>query len=125
MRIDQALNKLRKICLGWPEVKETVTFGHPTFMAGKRTFAVLEPYKGEYAIAFKATPADQTALTMDPRFYITPYSGKHGWTSLRLSDNLDWHAVHDLLLMSYRLVALKRMIKALEQGANEKIQHHK
>ena len=115
MRTDQALRKLRGICLGLPEVTETVTFGHPTFMAGKRTFAVLEPYKGEYAIAFKATPADQSALTIDPRFYVTPYSGKHGWTSLRLSDDIDWHEVRDLMLMSYRLIALKRMLRVLEQ----------
>jgi predicted DNA-binding protein (MmcQ/YjbR family) len=115
MKPDTALPKLRKICLALPEVVETVTFGNPTFKAGKRTFVVLDKYKGEYAIAFKATLADQTALTLDPRFYITPYSGNHGWVSLRLNARMDWEEVGALALMSYRLVALKRMLMLLDQ----------
>ena len=117
MKPETALRKLRKLCLALPEVTETRTFGNPTFMAGKRTFVVLDKYKGDYAIAFKATPADQMVLTMDPRFYITPYSGKYGWTSLKLSDDMDWEEVRNLSIMSYRLVALKRMIRQLDQNA--------
>lgn len=114
MTPSQALKRLRPLCLSFPETTETVTFGHPTFVAGKRTFAVLDRYKGEYAIAFKATYADQTALTMDPRFYVTPYSGKHGWTSLRLDADFGWQEVRKLIESSYRLVALKRMLAALD-----------
>jgi predicted DNA-binding protein (MmcQ/YjbR family) len=114
-----AIECLRRICLALPESAETVTFGHPTFVAGRRTFAVLDEYESEYAIAFKATPADQAALTMDPRFYVSPYSGKHGWTSLRLASpenwtEIDWDEVAALIEASYRLVALKRMIRALD-----------
>lgn len=115
MSPETAIEFLRPICLSLPEATETRTFGHPTFVAGKRSFAVLDRYKGEYAIAFKATPADQMALTMSPRFYVTPYSGKHGWTSLCLHDDIDWDEVETLIESSYRLVALKRMIRALEQ----------
>jgi predicted DNA-binding protein (MmcQ/YjbR family) len=111
-----ALERLRPLCLRLPEVTETSTFGNPTFIAGKRTFAVLDRYKGAYAIAFKATHADQAALTMDPRFYVTPYSGKHGWTSLHLSDELDWNEVRALVESSYRLVALKRMLRELDDA---------
>lgn len=113
MEYEVALNHLRQICLDWPEVLETTTYGNPTFVAGKRTFAVLDRYKGEYSIAFKATHADQAALTMRPMFFITPYSGKHGWTSLQLSDDLDWDDVRDLIRASYELVALKRMIREM------------
>ena len=109
------LKQLRKICLALPEVTETVTFGNPTFQAGKKTFAVLDNYKGEYSIAFKATKADQAALTMDPRFFISPYSGKHGWTSMRLVKDMDWDEVRELILGSYRLLALKRMLKQLDE----------
>ena len=110
---------MREVCLKLPEVTETVTFGNPTFRAGKRTFAVLDKYKGEYAIAVKATSADQTALVMDPRFYITPYSGQHGWTSMKISNDIDWEEVRQLLTMSYRLLALKRMLKALDQQTRD------
>jgi len=117
--LQDALEHLRRICLALPESAETVTFGHPTFVAGKRSFAVLDRYKSEYAIAFKATPADQAALTMDRRFYVSPYSGKHGWTSLRLASAKDWAAIDwdevaTLLEASYRLVALKRMLRTLD-----------
>jgi predicted DNA-binding protein (MmcQ/YjbR family) len=100
-----ALKKLRTICADLPGTVETVTWGHPTFKAGNKAYAVLEPYKGEFAIAFKASFADQAALTMQPRFYITPYSGKHGWTSLRLEGKLDWREIRDLVQSAYRLVA--------------------
>lgn len=113
-RAEKAHAKLREICLALPEVTETVTYGHPTWLAGKKTFVVLDRYKGDYAIAFKATPADQSALTMDPRFYVTPYSGKHGWTSLRLGDDMDFDEVATLVLSAYKLVALKRMLNALD-----------
>lgn len=111
-----ALDELRKICRELPEVVETVTYGNPTFLAGKKSFVVLDRYKGEYAIAFKATFADQAALTMQPHFYVSPYSGRFGWTSLRLKGDIDWSEVRDLVRSSYRLVALKRMLRALDSG---------
>ena len=40
------LANLRPICLALPEARETTTFGHPTFQAGKKTFAVLDHYQG-------------------------------------------------------------------------------
>jgi predicted DNA-binding protein (MmcQ/YjbR family) len=114
---ETALKKLRAICKDLPGTVETVTWGHPTFKADNKAFAVLEPYKGEFAIAFKATFADQAALTMQPRFYITPYSGKHGWTSLRLEGKLDWREIRDLVERAYRLTAPKRMQSAFDGGA--------
>jgi predicted DNA-binding protein (MmcQ/YjbR family) len=111
---ESALKKLRAICADLPGAVETVTWGHPTFKAGKKAFAVLEPYKGEFAIAFKASFADQAALTMQPRFYITPYSGKHGWTSLRLQGRIDWRQIRDLIERAYRLTAPKHILRALD-----------
>lgn len=100
-----------------PEVVETVTWGHPTWLVGKKAFVVIEPYKGEYAIAFKATVADQTALTMDPRFYVTPYSGKYGWTSLRLTERMDWREVGALVESAHRLAAPKRLLAQLDSSS--------
>ena len=112
-----ATKKLRALSMALPEVVETVTWGHPTWLVGKKAFVVIEPYKGEYAIAFKATVADQTALTMDPRFYATPYTGKHGWTSLRLTERVDWREVRALVESAYRLVAPKRMLAKLDASS--------
>jgi predicted DNA-binding protein (MmcQ/YjbR family) len=111
---EAALKKLRAICAKLPGTVETVTWGHPTFKTGKKAFVVLEPYKGEFAIAFKASLADQAALTMQPRFYVTPYSGKFGWTSLRLTGQLDWDEIRALVERAYRLTAPKRTLRALD-----------
>jgi len=72
------LTRLRKICSQLPEVKETVTFGHPTFQVGGKTFAVFEQYKGELGLALKVEKELQQVFLRDSRFYMTPYSGKHG-----------------------------------------------
>lgn len=112
-----ATKKLRALSMALPEVVETVTWGHPTWLAGKKAFVVIEPYKGEYAIAFKATVADQTALTMDPRFYVTPYAGKYGWTSLRLTERVDWQEVRALVESAYRLAAPKHMLAKLDASS--------
>jgi predicted DNA-binding protein (MmcQ/YjbR family) len=48
------LTRLRQVCLGFPEVRETVKWGYPTFEAGKKMFAVLDHYEGRPCIAFRA-----------------------------------------------------------------------
>ncbi len=115
MRLDpRALARLRAICLSLPETSETVSWGHPTFRAGKKTFAVLEEYGGSLTVAFKAGLLDQDALLNDPRFFATPYIGQRGWVSLKLDGRPDWKEIERLVVRSYRLVALKRMLAALE-----------
>ena len=47
---EEVLRRLREICLALPEVRETTTFGHPTFQVKGKTFVVLEEYKGELSI---------------------------------------------------------------------------
>lgn len=111
---DRILVRLRSLCLKLPEVRETKTFGNPTFQAGKKTFAVLDEYHGTRCICFKTTPAEQRRLVKDSRFFVAPYGGKHGWTCLDVGRQIDWVEMEELLLVSYRLIALKRMLKALD-----------
>ena len=47
------------------------------------------------------------------QFFVTPY-GRGQWVSLWADHALDWKAVADLVDCSYRVVALKRMVLALE-----------
>jgi predicted DNA-binding protein (MmcQ/YjbR family) len=116
LREEKLLEKLRAFCLALPETSETDSFGHPNFRAGKRTFAVYEHYKGRASLAVKLPRADGQALLSDPRFYVTPYSGKHGWVSLWVDEPVSWKLVEDLVLESYREVALKRMLAALDRA---------
>src|SRR5262245_15645899 len=88
-REQAALVRLRPLALAQAEALETTSFGHPTFRVRGKTFAVLETYRGVLSLAFKAGHEHQRAFLSDARFYATPYSGKHGWVSLRIEGRLD------------------------------------
>ena len=113
-REDCILERLRRICLALPEANEVTTWGHPTFRAGKRMFAVFEQYRGEWSIAFKAGLAAQASLLKDHRFYLTPYIGQQGWVSLKVRGRVSWKEIERLVFQSYRLVALKRMLDVID-----------
>jgi predicted DNA-binding protein (MmcQ/YjbR family) len=110
----ELLTVLRQICLALPEVRETVKWGHPTFEAGKKMFAVLDRYEDRPCIAFRAGPERREVLLANVRFFEAPYAAKHGWMCLRVDRLIKHKELKDLLYDSYRLVALKRMLVALE-----------
>ena len=100
------LMKLRKICSQFADVDETVSFGHPTFKVGGKTFAVFELYKGELGLALKVEKNLQDVFLKDPRFYLTPYIGKQGWVTFRMTTTpLSWKEIGQMLRGSYLLVA--------------------
>ncbi len=110
----QLLSRLGEICLRLPEVRETTKWGHPTFEAGKKMFAVLDHYNGRPCLAFRAAPEQLPAYLTDKRFFEAPYAARHGWLCLRADAPLDWREVEELVRGSYRQVALKRMLAVLE-----------
>jgi predicted DNA-binding protein (MmcQ/YjbR family) len=107
------LTRLRQVCLCFPEVRETVKWGHPTFEAGSKIFAVLDRYEGRPWIAFRTQLEKLEELLTDERFMAAPYAARYGWVCLYADGTIDWAEVEKLLLASYRLVALKRMLAAL------------
>jgi predicted DNA-binding protein (MmcQ/YjbR family) len=108
------LLKLREICLALPEAVETVKWGHPTFEAGKKIFAVLDYYHGRTCIAFRTSMEEQKELCRDERFSPAPYAAKRGWVCLCADGPMNWSEVRDIILVSYRLAALKRMLRLLD-----------
>jgi predicted DNA-binding protein (MmcQ/YjbR family) len=115
-----ALRRLRKISATLPEVREVVTFGHPTFQTGRKTFAVLEHYKGVLMIAVKTTAARQRELVSNPQYLITPYVGRHGWVSVVVDGQTDWPEVASLVIGSYRLVAAKRLVALVDRTSSDR-----
>jgi hypothetical protein len=113
---DPYLSELRAIALAFPEAIEVEAWGRPTFRAGKKIFAL---FNGDddhsYAVTFKPDADDREALLEDARFYAPPYWGPSGWLSLDFeARRVDWDEVRELLDASYRQVALKRMLTALD-----------
>src|SRR5262249_32056720 len=111
---EQALKKIRSVCLALPEAVEVEAWGHPTFRAGKKMFAAFGDEYGDLSIGLKVGFERQDELLTDDRFYPTPYAARQGWVSLRVNNKTNWDEVRDLAREAYRQVALKRMLKALD-----------
>jgi predicted DNA-binding protein (MmcQ/YjbR family) len=111
---EKVLKKLREFCLSLPAATETTTFGNPTFKAGKKTFAVIDTYRGDSYLCVKVDKREKPTLLKDIRFADAPYVGKHGWVLFR-SDRIipDWKETEKLLVKSYQGVAQKKMLAAL------------
>jgi hypothetical protein len=117
---DPYLADVRRVCRALPETAEVEAWGRPTFRAGKRMFAVFEGNDDHpYALVLKPDPAEREALLADPRFYVPPYHGPYGWVALDLTAaEVDWVEVAELAETSYRQVALKRMLAALDRPSS-------
>jgi predicted DNA-binding protein (MmcQ/YjbR family) len=110
---EQTLTRLRSLCLSLPETSEKASWGHPNFKAGKKMFVAFERVKGRASIAFRLNPDHVERLLRRKQFFATPY-GRGLWVSLWADGRIDWGVVGDLVERSYRVVALKRMLMALE-----------
>lgn len=114
MKTAALLERFRRLCLNFPETSEVESWGHPNFRAGKRTFATFEWIKGKPSVAFRVGTDDVDLLLLQhEQFFATPY-GKGRWISIWADGDLNWQFVEELAERSYRRVALKRMIAALD-----------
>ena len=109
----KTLNRLRDLCLSLPETSERGSWGHPNFVAGKKTFVTFEFIDLRPSIAFRTDPLDVREMARNRRFFETPY-GRGQWVSLWADIELDWRFVNELVKRSYRSVALQRMIAKLK-----------
>ena len=112
---DPYLSELRGICLPFPEAEEFVSHGRATFKAGK-IFAIFAGIADRpFGMIYKPDPEDRLALLDDQRFYVPPYYGPSGWLALDFqAADVDWDEVGELVDASYRQIALKRMLQALD-----------
>ncbi|GGC58305.1 phosphoribosylglycinamide formyltransferase [Hoyosella rhizosphaerae] len=112
---DPYLAEIRRIALGFPEATEVEAWGRPTFRA-KKMFGI---YSGSMSqrlsLEFLPDHGELEALRQDPRFYVPQYSGAFGWLALDLTaEEPDLAEIAELLESSFRRVAFKRMIAALD-----------
>ena len=114
------LARVRKLRLTLPESSEVDSWGHPNFRAGKRTFVTFECFKGRPSIAFRVKAIDVGSLSRRQEFFITPY-GRGQWVSLWADRRISWNVIRDLVKRSYRSVALKRMICALDKKTSSSL----
>src|SRR5262245_58811831 len=114
---DPLYQRVRAICLALPDTRETLTWGHPNFRVGDKIFASYgDEGTGEPCLGFKASPALQMAIDSDPRFFVAPYVGKHGWRCLRLRGRVSSDEIRTLVEASYQLIAPRRLAPAHAAG---------
>lgn len=110
------LDRLRAICLAFPEAVEAGGVGDPSFKVRDKIFAMRHDFKGRSSMWCKAPPGLQDALVGADaeRFFVPPYVGHRGWIGVRLDGDLDWDEVAGLVEDSYRMTAPKRLTALLD-----------
>jgi predicted DNA-binding protein (MmcQ/YjbR family) len=117
------VERLRSRCLSLPETRETLTWGHPNFRVAGKIFCAYEAYHGRPCVCGKLTKPEQALRVQDPRVFVAPYVGKHGWVGIWLDTDIPWSAVESLILRSYELLAPKRCLAEL-RGGGERARAH-
>ena len=115
-----AIDRVRRICLALPEATERASHGEPTwFVGGKKTFATLDDHHhgAAHLSVWCAAPegAQETLIALSPDVYFRPpYVGHRGWIGIVLDGKVDWDEVAERIEESYRCVAPKRLVAALD-----------
>ena len=118
---ERALEQVRTICLGLPEVSERLSHGAPSFfIRGKKSLAMFHDDHhgdGELGIWCPAPPGVQSQVveTEPERFYVPAYVGHRGWLGMRLDRDPDWGEVAEVIREAYRTVAPKKLIALLDE----------
>ena len=109
------LQRLRKVCLGFPGAHEVEAWGEPTFRVKNKMFAMYAAAHnhhgaGQHAVWIKSTLLNQGfVLAANPkRYFSPPYVGPSGWIGARLDGRVNWREVTELLRDGYELAAPRR-----------------
>ena len=110
--------RVRAICLPFPEAVEVPAHGRTTFRAGKRQFAIVgAAHDDSGAVEFIPDDLERPVLLERDDVFVPPYEGAYGWLAIRIeSDAGDWELLEELIDTSYRQVALQRQLRALDGG---------
>jgi hypothetical protein len=115
----KTLDRVRRLCLAYPEVSERLSHGSPTFfIRAKTTFVMfVDNHHGDGRLAiWCAAPegAQEVLVAADPaRFFRPPYVGVRGWIGVRL-ERPDWGLVAATIDDAYRKVAPQKLLAALQ-----------
>jgi predicted DNA-binding protein (MmcQ/YjbR family) len=110
------IERVRRICSELPEVVEVEAWGRPTFRAAKPIFVhVAATPENPFSIVVKTDPEEHLALVEDSRFYGVPYYDRARWVGADLdARDTDWEMLAELIETSYRQVANRRQLVALD-----------
>lgn len=113
------LEKIRELCLSFPETGEKEAWGGPTFrVKGKMFVMYMDGHHGDGRVALwcNADAEDRDGIVAgDPKlFFVPPYVGVKGWLGVRIDRRIAWKRVSAFVEQSYRLSAPKRVLAAFD-----------
>jgi len=121
--VDRRLvERVRKICMAFPEANERISHGEPTWFAGKgKVFAMIDGHHHDSPHLSVWLPqsfdAQEALIAGDPeRFFRPPYVGVKGWVGVVLDTKPDWDVVARLVRESYLRVATAKLKRQLEES---------
>lgn len=109
--MNDAVERLRQLCLALPEATERLSHGEPSFFVrGKKQFVMLDNHHhGATHLAFwcAAPPGSQEELVAQnpDQFFRPPYVGHRGWLGVRLDNDPDWAEIAEIVRDAYRQIA--------------------
>jgi len=123
MTESELIDRMRAICMAFPEVTERPSHGQPTWFVRDKSVFVTAMVHGHHDNDFPhfwcaAPPGAQAELTAaaPDRFFRPPYVGGRGWLGVRLDGDVDWTEIAELCEDAYRVIAPKRLVAALDQA---------
>jgi len=116
--VERARERIEGLVAELPGVTSEESFGHVSFMLGRRRLAWLlvdHHGDGRLALCVKAPPGElETLLAADPVRYFTPAYVRH-WVGIDLHNaDPDWPEVGALLEQAWRMLASKRAVAAYD-----------
>lgn len=114
-------DRVRAICMAFPQVIEKTSHSAPAFFA-KKQFLHLWVYghhENQFPHLWCAAPVgvQQELIETEPkRFFRPPYVGSRGWIGVRLDGKVDWVEVAAICKDAYRVVAPPKVAAALDKG---------
>ena len=113
---DQAIERVRRICLALPGTWEKISHGEPTWFVGKKVFAMFSNNHhndGHVAVTVPAAIGIQQMLIKKSpkKFYSPPYVGCRGWVGIEVNRVSDQElSLH--IKEAWRLIAPKKLLAA-------------
>lgn len=112
---ENAIDRIRHICLALPEAHEQEAWGEPTFRVRRKIFAMYASadnhHGGGTSSLWCNAPlgVQQMLMNAEPAVYFSPpYVGVKGWIGIRL-EPVDDEELSELVVQSYCMVAPKRL----------------
>jgi hypothetical protein len=115
-------DRLRAICLSFPEAHEVEAWGEPTFRVKNKIFAMhssatTHHTQGRESVWICSTSTEQDLMlrVRPDRYFKPPYVGPSGWVGAYLDKSPPWAELTELLREAYRRKAPKKLVAMMDE----------